>query len=108
MFKNNARPHAVLSCALAFSLAAPVAACAETTGQYIDDTAITTKVKAAFLDDTKLKGSDISVETNQASVVLTGRVQTQAQEAEAVHVAGQVTGVKTVMDQVTVRSSQEQ
>jgi len=81
---------------------------AETTGQYVDDTAITTKVKAALLADSRLKAMHISVETNQGSVELSGTVDNKSQESEAIKVANQVEGVKLVKDIMTVRGTQEQ
>ena len=93
----------------AFLLAAGVAvpSHAESSGQYIDDAAISTKVRAAFIGDSALNGSNISVETDKASVYLTGLVSSKGQEDEAVRVAGQVDGVKNVLDYVTVRGQQE-
>lgn len=79
----------------------------ETAGQYIDDATITTKVKAAMLNDSQLKPTQISVETTQGTVKLTGAVDNKNQEAEAVKVANQVNGVKSVSDLLTLRNSQE-
>jgi hyperosmotically inducible protein len=92
---------------LSLGLAAPAQA-AETTGQYLDDATITTKVKAALLQDDQLKDTSISVETDKASVHLTGMVNSKAQANEAIRVANKVDGVKSVMDHIAVRSSQSQ
>lgn len=95
--------------AFALSLGASSLALGETTaGQYIDDATITTKVKAGLLGNRNLKATQISVETNQGNVALTGTVDTQSQESEAVRVANQVSGVKSVQDNLTVRGTQEQ
>ena len=93
--------------ALMLSLGA-TAALAETTGQYIDDATISTKVKAAIMADSTLKGSSVSVTTDKATVELTGLVISSAQEKEAVRVAQQVNGVKDVQDHMTVRGTQSQ
>jgi hyperosmotically inducible protein len=93
--------------ALVLSLGVATAALAETTGQYIDDATITTKVKAALLADDQLKSTKVSVETNQGTVKLTGLVASKTQESEAIKVANQVSGVKSVKDLLTVRASQE-
>lgn len=98
----------MLSAAFALSLGLSAAAHAETTGQYIDDATITTKVKAALLQDEQLKDTSISVETDKANVHLTGMVSTKSQANEAVRVANQIGGVKGVLDHIAVRGSQAQ
>jgi hyperosmotically inducible periplasmic protein len=80
----------------------------EGAGQYIDDAAITAKVKAALISDSRLKATEVKVETTQGSVQLTGMVNTKDQESEAVHTANKVDGVKSVEDLLTVRSTEQQ
>lgn len=94
--------------AFTLSLGASSLALGETAGQYIDDATITTKVKAGLLGNRNLKATQISVETNQGTVALTGTVDTKIQESEAVRVANEVNGVKSVQDNLTVRGTQEQ
>jgi hyperosmotically inducible protein len=94
--------------ALVILLGASSAALAETTGQYVDDATITTKVKTALLADTRLKAMHVSVETNQGTVMLGGTVDSKSMESAAIKIANQVDGVKTVQDNITVRSPQEQ
>ena len=94
--------------ALVVLLGAPSLAHAETTGQFVDDATITTKVKTALLADSNLKAMHISVQTNQGIVQLGGIVDTKTQESEAIKAANQVNGVKSVQDIMTVRGSQEQ
>jgi osmotically-inducible protein OsmY len=84
------------------------AAFAESTGQYVDDAAITTKVKTAIMADQKLKATQVSVQTNQGTVELSGTVADKTQESEAIRVANQVNGVVSVKDLLQVRSTQEQ
>jgi osmotically-inducible protein OsmY len=68
----------------------------EGTGQYVDDTAITTKVKAAIFNDPSLKSMEINVETFKGRVQLSGFVRSQANINEAVAVAQAVSGVVSV------------
>ena len=94
------------ACALAFG----IAACAETgtresTGQYIDSAAITTKVKTAIAQDDMLSVLDISVKTYKDVVQLSGFVDTPAQKVHATTVASNVTGVKSVRNDLVVKPS---
>jgi osmotically-inducible protein OsmY len=68
----------------------------EGTGQYVDDTAITTKVKAAIFNDPSLKSMEINVETFKGRVQLSGFVRSQANINEAVAIAQGVGGVVSV------------
>jgi osmotically-inducible protein OsmY len=66
----------------------------ESTGQYIDDSVITTNVKAAILDEPSLKVFQISVKTYQGVVQLSGFVDSAQSVKKAGEVAGRVEGVK--------------
>jgi len=68
----------------------------EGTGEYVDDTVITGKVKAAILNEPTLKSAEINVETFKGVVQLSGFVSSPAAETTAVAVARQVGGVKSV------------
>jgi osmotically-inducible protein OsmY len=68
----------------------------EGTGEYIDDTVITSKVKAAIFADESLKSSEINVETFKGVVQLSGFVNSQADIKRAVEVAHSVKGVTSV------------
>jgi osmotically-inducible protein OsmY len=68
----------------------------EGTGEYIDDTAITTKVKAAIFNEPTLKSAEINVETFKGVVQLSGFVNSNADIHKAVEVARGVKGVKSV------------
>lgn len=74
----------------------------ESTGQFVDDAAITTKVKAAILDRPTLKLLDIHVETDRGVVHLWGIVASQSMIDEAGRVAGSVAGVKSVKNDMRV------
>jgi hyperosmotically inducible periplasmic protein len=72
-------------------------------GTLIDDSVITTKVKTALLSDSEIKGSDISVETKQGEVMLSGFVRDKVQFDKAVKVASAVEGVKKVNNKMSVK-----
>ena len=75
----------------------------EGTGEYIDDTVITTKVKAAVLDEPTLKSAEINVETFKGVVQLSGFVSSQANINKAVDVARRVPGVKSVKNDMKLK-----
>jgi osmotically-inducible protein OsmY len=68
----------------------------EGTGEYVDDSVITTKVKAAILNEPTLKVAEINVETFKGRVQLSGFVSSPAAMNKAVEVARRVGGVKSV------------
>lgn len=74
---------------------------------FMDDSTITAKVKAALVDHDSIKSTDISVKTDQKVVTLSGFVESQAQAEEAVKVAKGVEGVTSVSDKLHVRDSKE-
>jgi osmotically-inducible protein OsmY len=91
---------------LALALAC-IAGCAatpttESTGQYIDDAAITAKVKAAILDQPALKSLDIHVDTFKGTVRLSGIVASRSIIDRATEVARGVAGVKSVRNEMRV------
>lgn len=75
----------------------------EGTGQYVDDTVITTKVKAAILGEPGLKVSEINVETFKGVVQLSGFVGTRDDIRSAVKVASAVDGVKSVKNDMQLK-----
>ncbi|MCK0512393.1 BON domain-containing protein [Aromatoleum buckelii] len=75
----------------------------EGTGEYIDDTVITTKVKAAILNEPTLKVAEINVETFKGVVQLSGFVASQADINKAVEIARGVSGVKSVKNDMRVK-----
>ena len=74
------------------------------TGKYVDDSVITTKVKAALLREPKLKSMDVSVETYNGEVLLSGFVRDEGQRNAAKKVAMRVSGVASVKDAMVVRN----
>jgi osmotically-inducible protein OsmY len=75
----------------------------EGTGEYVDDSVITTKVKAEIFQDNSLKSSEINVETFKGVVQLSGFVNSQADINRAVEVAGSVKGVTSVKNDMRVK-----
>lgn len=87
---------------------AAVLGCASTpkqsgTGEYIDDTVITTKVKAAVLNEASLKSAEINVETFKGVVQLSGFVNSEADIKKAVEVARSVEGVTSVKNDMRLK-----
>lgn len=72
-------------------------------GNFMDDSAITAKVKAALVDHKDIKSTDISVKTEKKVVTLSGFVESQTQAEQAVTVAKGVQGVASVSDKLHVR-----
>lgn len=77
-------------------------------GNFMDDSGITAKVKAALVDDKNIKSTDISVKTESKVVTLSGFVESQAQAEQAVATAKKVEGVTSVSDKLHVRDAKQQ
>ena len=75
----------------------------EGTGEYFDDTVITSKVKAAILQEPSLKSAEINVETFKGVVQLSGFVNSPADINKAVEVARRVEGVKSVKNDMRAK-----
>jgi len=75
----------------------------EGTGQYIDDSVITGKVKAALIEDTLTKATEINVETFKGVVQLSGFVSSQAAANRAIELARNVGGVKGVTNDMRLK-----
>lgn len=89
--------------ALLFSLGCSSTPTKEGTGEYIDDSVITTKVKTAIFNEPTLKSSEINVETFKGVVQLSGFVSSQADVNKAVEVARGVKGVKSVNNGMSLK-----
>ena len=77
----------------------------ESTGEYVDDSVITTKVKSAFIQDKDVKASDIKVETFKGVVQLSGFVASRTEVEKASQVASQVPGVKAVRNDIRLKAT---
>ena len=75
----------------------------ESTGEYFDDTLITTKVKSAIVDEPTLKSAEINVETFKGIVQLSGFVANPDNAGTATRVAQGVKGVKSVKNDIRVK-----
>jgi osmotically-inducible protein OsmY len=93
---------------LAIAAVAGLMGCASTsrsegTGEYVDDTVITTKVKAAIFEQPSLKSSEINVETFKGTVQLSGFVKSQGDINTAVQTAKAVKGVTSVKNDMRLK-----
>ena len=103
---KTSRP--IMRSLLVMLVLAMIAGCAstrtqESTGQYVDDSSITAKVKADILGDPALKVFDIGVETFKGVVQLSGFVNSAEIRNRAAVVAGRVNGVKSVKNSLIVK-----
>jgi BON domain len=95
----------VFLCLAIMSFAAACAATPtrESTGGYVDDSSITAKIKADLLQDNKLTASDVHVKTYKGVVDLSGFVNRESDVSEAGIVAGRVSGVASVHNNLIVK-----
>jgi osmotically-inducible protein OsmY len=97
-----------ISAFLIAAATATVLGCASTpthegTGEYVDDSVITTKVKAALLNEPTLKSFEFKVDTFKGVVQLSGFVRSNTDIVTAMHVARDVGGVKAVKDDMQLK-----
>jgi osmotically-inducible protein OsmY len=98
----------VIHCLVLLMLIATFAACAstrtqESTGEYVDDSVITTKVKSLLAKDDFLKSFQISVKTYKGTVQLSGFVASQQAVDKAGEIAHSVKGVTSVKNDLVVK-----
>ena len=98
----------VIQCLVILMMIATFASCASTrtqqsTGEYIDDSVITTKVKSLLAADDFLKSFQISVESYQGTVQLSGFVNSQKAVDKAVEITRSVKGVKSIKNDLIVK-----
>jgi osmotically-inducible protein OsmY len=72
-------------------------------GVVVEDSVITTKVKAAFVNDPVVKAREVHVETIQGEVMLSGYVNTPTEANQAVAIARHVEGVRSVRNNIRIR-----
>ena len=75
----------------------------ETVGSYVDDTAITTAVKARFIESKEVDAAAISVETLNGTVMLSGFAKNVAEQVVATNLTWKVKGVRAVKNETVVR-----
>ncbi|WP_018950158.1 BON domain-containing protein [Thioalkalivibrio sp. ALMg11] len=93
---------------LTLLLALLLAGCAasnerQTVGEYVDDSVITTKVKAALFNEPSLSGFEVSVETYEGRVQLSGFVSSQEDINKAVEITRGVEGVRSVENNMQLK-----
>ena len=93
----------VLTIVLASALGCGSTAKKEGTGEFVDDSVITAKVKTAIFNDSTLKVNEINVETFKGVVQLSGFVRSQTDIDKAVQVARGVAGVKSVKNDMRIK-----
>lgn len=75
----------------------------ETVGAYVDDAAITTAVKARFIDNKDVDAASIKVETLNGTVMLSGFAKNALEKTTAESIARRVNGVKSVKNEIAIR-----
>jgi len=98
----------LLAIALGFLISLSITGCSssptqESTGQFVDDSTITTKIKAKLLDDPLVSGLAISVETYKGVVQLSGFANTNDERKQAVVIAQQTDGVRSVKNDIHLK-----
>lgn len=93
---------------LAFVALVSFAGCAgsptkESTGEYLDDSAITTRVKSAFIADKQVSAMNISVETFKGTVQLSGFAESAREADKAEAIARGVKGVRSVKNDIRIK-----
>ena len=100
--------HTAATLALSGLLAFTAAGCAvtrdqSTVGEYVDDSTITTRIKAKMADDPTVSATSISVETLQGTVQLSGFAKSRLEKTRAGDIASDTKGVKRVKNDIVVR-----
>ncbi|MBK5273758.1 MAG: BON domain-containing protein [Desulfuromonadales bacterium] len=100
--------HRIMKFMTCFALITALMGCAatqkhESTGQYVDDSVITTKVKAAIFEEATLKTMQINVKTYQGVVQLSGFVNSSQSVSKAGEVARRIENVKSVENDLLVK-----
>ena len=100
--------HTLAAAMTAVALIAGTTGCAvtrgqETVGAYVDDAAITTAVKARFVDNKDVDAASIKVETLNGTVMLSGFAKSTMEKTTASNLAWKVKGVKDVKNEIAIR-----
>lgn len=100
---NRVLLSAFVACTLAAGSGCAVTRGQSTPGEYVDDAAITTKVKAKFAGDETVSAMAIQVETLQGVVQLSGFAKSQTEKDRAAQLARSTEGVKSVKNDIVVK-----
>ena len=98
----------LLGLVLAILSACAPAGTRQGTGEYIDDTVITSRVKAAFATDPAVKATEVQVETYRGTVQLSGFVESPESAARAAQIARGVPGVREVRNAMVTKEQRRQ
>jgi osmotically-inducible protein OsmY len=104
MFIRTTLAAAIAAAALIVMPGCAVTRGQETTGAYVDDSAITAAVKTKFVENKDVDASSIGVETLNGTVMLSGFAKNATEKATAETLTWKVNGVKAVKNQIAVRS----
>ena len=103
MFIRTTLAATVAAVALLTTAGCAVSRGQETVGAYVDDTAITTSVKARYIDNKDVDASSIRVETLNGTVMLSGFAKNATEKTTAESIAMKVNGVKSVKNEIAIR-----
>jgi osmotically-inducible protein OsmY len=103
MITRNTLAAIVTAVALLSTAGCAVTRGQETVGAYVDDTAITTAVKARFIESKEVDAAAISVETLNGTVMLSGFAKNVAEQLVATNLTWKVKGVRAVKNEIVVR-----
>lgn len=103
MTTRNTLAIATAACILLVSAGCAVTRGQETVGAYVDDAAITTAVKARYVDNKDVDAASIKVETLNGTVMLSGFAKNGTERTTAESLAWKVNGVKAVKNEIAVR-----
>ena len=103
MITRNTLAAIVTAVALLSTAGCAVTRGQETVGSYVDDTAITTAVKARFIENKEVDAAAISVETLNGTVMLSGFAKNVAEQVVATNLTWKVKGVRAVKNETVVR-----
>lgn len=111
LMKTSLKLVALLALGVAGVLSLPTGcagtATRQSTGEYVDDAAITAKVKTALVRDEVVKAMQVDVTTFKGNVQLSGFVDTQEQKARAAQLASGIEGVTNVTNNISVKGTAE-
>ena len=105
---KNLTVAAMIAFAALFSAGCAVTSGQSTTGEYVDDATITSRVKTRFAEDKSVAATRIQVETLKGVVQLSGFAISEAERQRAAQIASAVPGVKQVQNSIIVRPPQTQ
>jgi len=106
MIIRNTLTAAVTAVALLSATGCAVTRDQSTVGQFVDDAAITTAVKARFVENKQVAASSINVETLNGTVQLSGFAKSAEEKSTAEALARKVNGVKSVKNDIAIRPAQ--